>query len=116
MERKRVAGRFVGGAAGGMPELRPVGAPRPAYCRTYARARFAEALPVIAARLIEEAKQGSVPHLRALLELTGLNKGDVVPGASKRRGKSLEAVLMEQWRKDEEEDGVGAGGQAGRGL
>ncbi len=104
MERKRVAGRFVGEPGRSMPKPRSVGAPRPAYCRTFARARFAEALPEIAAKLIDEAAQGSVPHLKALLELTGLNKGDVVPRATKRRGRSLEAILMEQWRQDEEDE------------
>lgn len=109
MARKRVAGRFVlegaetpGDEATGVA-VKPVGsnrvkAPRPRYCRTFARARFAEGLPEITETLILEAKKGSVAHLKLLVQLSGLDKGEVVPRVTKRRGKSLEAVLMEEWR------------------
>jgi len=50
MERKRKAGRFVreDGVNDVTVEKKTlVGAPRPKYCRTYARKRVAEALPEI---------------------------------------------------------------------
>jgi hypothetical protein len=63
MERKRVAGRFVreglDGAAPGAKRSE-VAAPRPKACRTYTRARVAEALPEILTTFVEEAKKGSI--------------------------------------------------------
>lgn len=119
--RKRVAGRFCterveaaekvaspGGAESvGKAAGTRVSAPRPKYCRTFARARFAEALPEIADTLLQQAKGGSIPHMKLLIELSGLNKGDVVPRVTKRRGKSLEAMLEEEWQKEEWQNGKG---------
>ena len=113
MERQRgTGGRYRAEGAGAeaasaQPEgkvevRRTVAAPRPKYCRVFARARFAEALPEISDALLKQAKDGSVPHLKLLVQLSGLDKAEVVPRATRRRGKSLEAVLMEEWRKDEE--------------
>ncbi len=112
--RKRVAGKFaaegaVVAAPGGEEAaekatgVRRMAAPRPKYCRTFARARFAEALPEIAETLLTQAKGGSVPHMKLLIELSGLNKGDVVPRAMKPRGKSLQAILEEEWQKEKDE-------------
>lgn len=105
--RKRVAGRFV--REGSVEEGRePVEAheakvaataPRPKYCRTYTRKRVAEALPVIVEKFIEEAKKGSVPHAKALANLGGLDKGDVVPKMRKRRGKGMAGLLLEALKK-----------------
>jgi hypothetical protein len=109
MARKRVAatGRFARESEAEETERlaaeagRRVGAPRPKYCRVYARARFAEALPEISERLVREAKKGSVAHLKLLVQLTGLDqKQDVVPRKQKKPGKSLEVILMEQWERD----------------
>jgi hypothetical protein len=71
--------------------------PRPRYCRTFTRKRVAEALPEIVEKFVEQAKQGSVPHARALAALGGLDKGDVVPQVVRRRGKSLGRQLMEEF-------------------
>jgi hypothetical protein len=105
MDRKRVAGRFVREETveeepGGAAET-PVrtSAPRPKYCRTYTRKRVAEALPEIVERFIAEAKRGSVPHAKALANLGGLDKGDVVPKVKKRRGKSLAGILLDELKK-----------------
>jgi hypothetical protein len=116
MTRKRVGGRFVreGGTEAEGPTdaeenktTQRVRAPRPRHCRTFTRARVAEALPEIVERFLTEAKRGSIPHVRALTVLSGLDKGDVVPTAAKRRGKSLETLLLEQWGQDESELNVG---------
>ena len=111
--RKRVEGKFVPeeavvAASGDEPAVKTAGvrriaAPRPKYCRTFARARFAEAMPEIAETLLTQAKGGSVAHMKLLIELSGLNKGDVVPRATKKRGKSLQAILEEEWQKEKDE-------------
>lgn len=105
--RKRVAGRFVReDTAEGetepakvRAEKAPVAAPRPKYCRTYTRKRVAEALPDIVKKFLEAAKAGSVPHAKALANLSGLDKGDVVPKVTKRRGKSVAGLLLEALNK-----------------
>ncbi len=86
-------------------------APRPRFCRIFVRARLAEALPQIVARLIREAKAGSVPHMTLLLKTAAMDvKGEVLPKAMKRR-KSLEAILRDGWNEDEpaEREGSGSG-------
>jgi hypothetical protein len=116
MTRKRVAGRFVredakGEADGGTVSKAnnragveakkvAVGAPRPRYCRTFTRARVAEALPEIVERFAEEAKKGSIAHVKVLMKIGGLDTGDVVPKAAKRRGKSVIQALLENLRDD----------------
>src|ERR1700677_2169415 len=100
MERKRVAGRFVrqglGGDGGARVEEKKVavGAPRPKYCRTFTRARVAEALPEIVERFVEEAKKGSIAHAKMLTNLGGLDKGEG-PQEKKRRGKSVVRLLLD---------------------
>jgi hypothetical protein len=109
MERKRVAGRFVreglDGDGGAKAEMRKsaVAAPRPKYCRTFTRARVAEALPDIVDRFTEEAKKGSIAHAKVLMKIGGLDTGDVVPKSTRRRGKGLVGLLLENLRDD---DGV----------
>ena len=104
MERKRVAGRFVRedveGEGGVEAKKVAVGAPRPRYCRTFTRARVAEALPEIVEKFAEEAKKGSIAHVKVLMKIGGLDTGDVTPKATKRRGKSVIQVLLENL-KDE---------------
>jgi hypothetical protein len=77
--------------------------PRPRNCRTYTRKRVAEALPEIVEKFVQQAKQGSVPHARALAALGGLDKGDVVPKVVRRRSKSLGQQLMEEFGDPPEE-------------
>ena len=115
MARKRVDGRFVperakaeddeGGGeeasgAGNRCGSEAVGAPRPRYCRVFARKRIAEEMPQLVDMLLEQSKQGSLGHLKMLVQLGGLDKGEVTPKVQ-RREKSLEAILMEQWERDE---------------
>jgi hypothetical protein len=111
MRKRREDGRFVSGPGVGAErvsvevEPREVGgkakelpdAPRPRYCRTYTRKRVAEALPEIVEKFVQQAKEGSVPHARALAALGGLDKGDVAPKVVRRRGKSLGQQLMEEF-------------------
>ena len=97
MERKRRAGRFV--REDGVDDVKQetkaaVGAPRPRYCRTFTRKRVAEALPEIVKAFAEEAKKGSVAHMKMLANLGGLDKGEL-PVVKKRRGKSVVRRLLE---------------------
>ena len=109
MRRRRGDGRFVRGPGTGAERVEVEGvredgpgkelptAPRPRYCRTYTRKRVAEALPEIVEKFVQEAKEGSVPHARALATLGGLDKGDVAPPIVRRRGKSLGRQLLEEF-------------------
>jgi hypothetical protein len=113
MRKRRENGRFVQGPGVGAEKVsvdverkadgEPKAArelpapPRPKYCRTFTRKRVAEALPEIVEKFVQQAKQGSVPHARALAALGGLDKGDVTPTVVRRRGKSLGRQLMEEF-------------------
>jgi hypothetical protein len=110
MDRKRVAGRFVrqgldgdGGAKDGGAKVEgkkvAVGAPRPKQCRTFTRARVAEALPEIVKAFVEEAKKGSIAHTKMLAHLGGLDKGDA-PQEKKRRGKSVVRKLLDDLARE----------------
>jgi hypothetical protein len=107
MERKRVAGRFVrqgldgDGGARAEGKKAAVGAPRPMLCRTFTRARVAEALPEIVERFVEEAKKGSIAHAKMLTNLGGLDKGEA-PQEKKRRGKSVVGLLLEDLARESE--------------
>ena len=100
MERKRVAGRFVregldGDGGAQTAEKKDGRAPKPKHCRTFTRAKVAEALPEIVERFVEEAKKGSIAHTKMLTALGGLDKGEA-PAAKKRRGKSAVGKLIEK--------------------
>jgi hypothetical protein len=108
MERKRVAGRFVrqgmdgdGGVTGAEAKKAVLVAPKPQFCRTFTRARMAEALPEIVERFVEEAKNGSVPHAKVLTSLGGLDRGEL-PQVKKRRGKSSVRLLIEKLKREPE--------------
>jgi hypothetical protein len=108
MERKRVAGRFVregldgDGGAKPAPGGSAAAAPKPKQCRTFTRARMAEALPEIVKTFVEEAKKGSIAHAKMLTNLGGLDKGET-PAPTKRRGKSTVRLLMEKLNRTPEE-------------
>jgi hypothetical protein len=109
MERKRVAGRFVreglDGDGGAKPEpgkAAAVVAPGPKQCRTFTRARMAEALPEIVKTFVEEAKKGSIAHAKMLTNLGGLDKGEM-PAPKKRQGKSPVRLLIDKLNRKSEE-------------
>jgi hypothetical protein len=114
VERKRVAGRFVrqgldgdSGVQGAAKKDAGEGGagskgPRPKFCRTFTRARVAEALPEIVERFVEEAKKGSIAHAKMLANLGGLDKGEM-PAETKRRGKSVVGKLLEKMSREPEE-------------
>ena len=61
-----------------------------------------EALPDMAAALAEQARTASVPHLKLLMELGVLQREMFAPRSKKRKGRTLEAMLMDQWQRDRE--------------
>jgi hypothetical protein len=56
-----------------------------------------KALPKSATQLAEKASEGSVPHLKLLLELVGLDDGGMVLREAAPKEKTLEEILMERW-------------------
>ncbi len=68
-----------------------------------ARNQLWRALPEITAALVKGACEGSVQHLKLLIELGVLEKGMLQNNGSRRREKSVEAMLMEQWQLDKQE-------------
>jgi hypothetical protein len=108
VERKRVAGRFVrqgldgvSGSKTAESRISAAGGPRPGSCRTFTRAKVAEALPEIVDRFVEEAKKGSIAHAKLLTNLGGLDKGEM-PERKKRRGKSAVGKLLESLARQPE--------------
>jgi hypothetical protein len=108
MERERVAGRFVrqgldgDGAAKQGEKKGSGGAPKPKHCRTFTRAKVAEALPEIVERFVEEAKKGSIAHAKMLTTLGGLDRNET-PEVKKRRGKSAVGKLIEKMMQEPRE-------------
>jgi hypothetical protein len=110
MERKRVGGRFARaesgmavdddgeGVAGGTRKT----AVRSRHSRAIGKARreLVDALTEVATKLAMEAKAGSIPHMKLLLQLLGLEDGGLTPKERSKREKSLEEIVMEQWRKE----------------
>ena len=74
--------------------------PRPDLCRRYARKQFAAGLPAILDRLIEESRKGSIPHLKALMTMAGLDKEEPEqPSSGRRRPRSLSELLLRELRR-----------------
>jgi hypothetical protein len=105
MERKRVGGRFVresldGDGGAKLVENTGTGrAPKPKNCRTFTRAKVAEALPEIVKTFVDEAKKGSIAHTKMLTTLSGLDKGEA-PAVKKRRGKSVVGKLLDKMMQE----------------
>jgi hypothetical protein len=107
MERKRVAGRFVREGLDGDGGAQPAAnkgagrAPRPKQCKTFTRAKVAEALPEIVKTFVEEAKKGSIAHAKMLTTLGGLDKSEAPALEKKRRGKSTVGKLLEKMMQEQ---------------
>ncbi len=72
--------------------------------RDKARNEIVNALPALTAVLLQKACEGSVAHMKLLIQLErDLDK----PGPDEPRGKNLEQILMEQWAKYAQNEGVG---------
>ena len=64
--------------------------------REAARNEIVKALPELVKALVEGARDGSVAHMKLLIQL----ERDLAKPAEERQGKNLEQILMEQWAKD----------------
>ncbi len=79
------------------------GKPRPEVCRRYARKRLAAGLPSILDCFIKQACGGSVPHMKVLMLLSGVDKEGParVKGRKGRRGyEGLSELLLAELRKE----------------
>lgn len=105
--RRRVAGRFVREEAmllnSETPgEKRAFGKPpQPKHCRIYTRRRMAEALPEIVDRFLDEAKQGSIPHTKALSDMSGFDRMDSADQDDGRRHPSLARLLLKELKRQQ---------------
>ena len=93
-------GRPEAASSDGIRLVRTRKAPSARNCKPYVRRRLASALPEIADALIDRAQQGSLPELKMLVQMSGLDEKGAAGAAERRRGKSLEEMLMKDWRKE----------------
>ena len=66
---------------------------------TEARRELALELPAVVRALAEQAKTGSVTHLKLFLELSGVLKGGLTVPEKKVRERTLEEILVQQWKR-----------------
>jgi hypothetical protein len=63
------------------------------------RDTMTRSLPGSAAALAEKAREGSVPHIKLMVQMLGLDKGAFVPAESRPPEKQLAEILLEQWNQ-----------------
>ncbi len=112
MLRERKTGRYCREivAGEGMNEVRVRRSGRGAeekFCRTVARTRVAAAIPEIVERFVEEAKKGSIAHVKALTAIGGmdaaLSREDVTPKTEGQPRQSLAGYLMKELKRQHKE-------------
>ena len=64
-----------------------------------ARKSLMEAVPAAATALANDATKGSVPHIKLMMQLVGLENAGFAPVAEQRQEKTLEEILMEKWKQ-----------------
>ena len=77
--------------------------PRPDLCRRYARKRLAAGLPGILDCFIKQAGGGSIPHLKVLMTLAGVDKegpARVKGRKGRRKYEGLSELLLAELRKE----------------
>jgi len=98
-----------GEAASGMGATKPtvrkkrkrgIAPPGPRTCKQYMRKRLAKALPQIANNLIKGSLEGNLGDLKILVQMCFLDEREAPKPAGPRRGKTLEELLMDDWRKE----------------
>ena len=65
-----------------------------------ARKSLMEGVPKAANALVEGAVVGSVPHIKLLMQLVGLDEAGFAPVAVRPQEKTLEEIVMEQWNRE----------------
>ena len=108
MLRERNTGRFCREivAGEGMHEVRVQRSgtgSEAKLCRTMARTRVTAALPEILDKFVEEAKKGSIAHVKALTAMGGLDGGSGKEDAGEERDarprQSLAGYLMKELKR-----------------
>jgi hypothetical protein len=79
---------------------RAIAPPCARTCKQYMRKRLARALPRIANGLIKGAREGNLGDLKMLVQMCFLDDKEPPKPAGPRRGKTLEELLMDDWRKE----------------
>lgn len=65
-----------------------------------ARRSLMKAIPEAATALVDGATGGSVPHIKLLLQLVGLDEAGFAPVVVRPQEKTLEEIVMEQWYRE----------------
>jgi len=65
-----------------------------------ARKSLIKGVPKAATALVEGAVVGSVPHIKLLMQLVGLDDAGFAPVAVGPQEKTLEEIVMEQWNRE----------------
>jgi hypothetical protein len=65
-----------------------------------ARTSLMKAIPRAATALVKGATGGSVPHIKLLLQLVGLDEAGFAPVVVRPQEKTLEEIVMEQWYRE----------------
>ena len=65
-----------------------------------ARKSLIEGVPKAATALVEGAVDGSVPHIKLLMQLVGLDEAGFATVAVRPQEKTLEEIVMEQWNRE----------------
>jgi len=65
-----------------------------------ARRSLMGAVRETATALADGAKEGSVPHIKLLLQLVGLDDGSFAPVVVRPKEKTLEEFVMEHWYRE----------------
>ncbi len=65
-----------------------------------ARKSLMGAVPDAATALADGAKEGSVPHIKLLLQLVGLDEAGFAPVVVRPKEKTLGEFVMEQWYRE----------------
>lgn len=77
------------------------------FCRTVARTRVTQAIPEIVDRFVEEAKKGSIAHVKALTAMAGLDgalsREDSNLTSEGKPRQSLAGYLMKELKRQQEQ-------------
>lgn len=65
-----------------------------------ARNNLMEGIPKAATALVVGATKGSVPHIKLLMQLVGLDDAGFAPVVVRPQEKTLEEIVMEQWNRE----------------
>lgn len=85
------------------PDRQPASAtcsPTAKGVKRFMRRCLAQAMPEIAKTLLTAAKAGKLPELKIAIELSGLHDKNITAKTPKRRGRTFEEILMDDWRKE----------------